>query len=253
MRFRGAAPPPLAAKVAIVTGASRGIGLAIAERFKRDGATVVSASRTPPPQADDLFMSVDVAVPAAVEALVAATVERFGRLDIVVNNAAEEHEGTVEETTVEDWDHVMAVNARGVFLCTKLAIPHLRRTRGTIINIASVDGLWAEPRLAAYCASKGAVVALTRATAIDHGRDGIRCTCICPSYVRSDMLEQFYAAQTDPAEARAVADRIHPLGRISTPDEIASFAAWLASDEASFVTGHPLVIDGGLTAGRVPA
>ena len=240
----------LAGKVAIVTGASRGIGLAIATRFRREGATVVTASRTPAPDADDLHTAVDVTDPVRVEALVSGAVERLGRLDILVNNAAVEHEATVEETTLEDWDHVMAVNAGGVFLCTKFAIPHLRRTRGVIVNIASIDGLWAEPGLGAYCASKGAVVSLTRATAIDHGPDGIRCTCICPSYVRSEMLEQFWAAQRDPDEARREADRMHPLGRISEPEEVASLATWLVSDEASFVSGHPFLIDGGLLAGR---
>ncbi len=242
----------LAGKVAVVTGASRGIGLAIATRYRREGASVVTASRTPPPDADDLHVPVDVTDPAQVEALVSGAADRFGRLDILVNNAAVEHEGTVEETTLEEWERVMAVNAGGVFLCTKAAIPHLRRTRGAIINIASIDGLWAEPGLAAYCASKGAVIALTRATAIDHGGDGIRCTCICPSYVRSEMLEQFWSAQRDPDRARADADRMHPLGRISQPEEVASLATWLASDEASFVTGHPFLLDGGLLAGRTP-
>ena len=242
----------LAGKVAIVTGASRGIGLAIATRFKREGATVVTASRTPPPDADELHVAVDVTDPERVEALVSGTAARLGRIDILVNNAAVEHEATVEETTIEDWERVMAVNAGGVFLCTKFAIPHLRSTRGAIVNFASIDGLWAEPGLGAYCASKGAVVALTRATAIDHGADGIRCTCICPSYVRSEMLEQFFAAQPKPDHARRDADRMHPLGRISEPEEVASLATWLASDEASFVSGHPFIIDGGLLAGRGP-
>ncbi len=240
----------LAGKVAIVTGASRGIGLAIATRYRREGAKVVTASRTPPPDADELHVPVDVTDPAGVENLISCAVERLGRLDILVNNAAVEHEATVEETTLEDWERVMAVNVGGVFLCSKLAIPHLRHTRGTIINIGSIDGLWAEPGLAAYSASKGAVIALTRSTAIDHGADGIRCTCICPSYVRSEMLEQFWSAQRDPDEARAEADRMHPLGRISAPEEVASLATWLASDEASFITGHPFLIDGGLLAGR---
>ena len=238
-------------KVALVTGASRGIGAAIAERFARDGARVVGVSRAPfEGDLDVEFARADVSSPGDVEQLVEDVVQRHGRLDVLVNNAAIEHEGTVVETSPEDWDRVMAVNLRSVFLCSKYAIPHLSRTRGAIINVASVDGLWAEPSLAAYCAAKGGVIALTRAIAIDHGPEGVRCMCICPSYVATDMLEQFYDAQPDPAAARAGAAALHPLGRISTPAEVAALAVWLSSDDASFATGQAYVLDGGLTAGR---
>jgi NAD(P)-dependent dehydrogenase (short-subunit alcohol dehydrogenase family) len=241
-------------KVALVTGASRGIGAAIAERFAQEGLRVVGVSRAPADSTvgDVELVGADVSRPTEVERLVEDVVRRHGRLDVVVNNAAIEHEGTVVETTPEEWDHVMAVNLRSVFLCAKHAIPHLSRTGGTIINVASVDGLWAEPSLAAYCAAKGGVIALTRAIAIDHGRDGVRCMCICPSYVATDMLEQFYEAQPDPAAARAGADALHPLGRISTPAEVAALAVWLSSEEASFASGQAYVLDGGLTAGRAP-
>jgi NAD(P)-dependent dehydrogenase (short-subunit alcohol dehydrogenase family) len=238
-------------KVALVTGASRGIGAAIADRFAQEGVRVVGVSRTPFESDRGIECApADVSSPAEVEQLVQNVVQRHGRLDVVVNNAAIEHEGTVVETSPEDWDHVMAVNLRSVFLCAKYAIPHLSRTKGVIVNVASVDGLWAEPSLAAYCAAKGGVIALTRAIAIDHGRDGIRCMCICPSYVATDMLEQFYDAQPDPAAARAGAAGLHPLGRVSTPAEVASLAVWLSSDDASFATGQAYVLDGGLTAGR---
>jgi NAD(P)-dependent dehydrogenase (short-subunit alcohol dehydrogenase family) len=241
-------------KVALVTGASRGIGAAIADRFAREGVRVVGVSRSPFERVVDVeFARADVSRPADVEQLMEDVVERHGRLDVVVNNAAIEHEGTVVDTSPEDWDHVMAVNLRSVFLCAKYAIPHLSETQGVIINVASVDGLWAEPSLAAYCAAKGGVIALTRAIAIDHGRDGIRCMCICPSYVATDMLEQFYNAQPDPAAARAGAAALHPLGRISTPAEVAALAVWLSSDDASFATGQSYVLDGGLTAGRAHA
>jgi NAD(P)-dependent dehydrogenase (short-subunit alcohol dehydrogenase family) len=238
-------------RVALVTGASRGIGAAIAQRFAREGVRVVGVSRTRSvSEAGIEFRRADVSHPADVEQLVEDVVERHGRLDVVVNNAAIEHEATVVDTSPDEWDQVMAVNLRSVFLCSKYAIPHLRRSRGVIVNVASVDGLWAEPALAAYCAAKGGVIALTRAIAIDHGREGVRCMCICPSYVATDMLEQYYDAQPDPAAARAEAAGLHPLGRISTPEEVAAVAVWLSSEEASFATGQAYVLDGGLTAGR---
>jgi NAD(P)-dependent dehydrogenase (short-subunit alcohol dehydrogenase family) len=136
-------------------------------------------------------------------------------------------------------------------LCAKYALPALRERRGTIINISSVDGYWAEPGLAAYCASKGGLLALTRAIAVDHGHEGVRCTAICPSYVRTDMLEQFFDSQPEPDQARSEAAARHAVVRISAPEEVASLAAWLASDEATFASGQAFVLDGGLTAGRV--
>lgn len=246
----------LAGKAALVTGVSRGIGAGIARRFAEEGARVLGVSRTPPPS--DLATAItwrraDVVRDADVRDAVRTAAEAFGRLDVVVNNAAVEHEGTVEETSLEEWSEVMDVNVRGVFLTSKHAMPHLRRSRGSVINIASVDGLWAEPGLAAYCASKGAVLALTRAMAVDHGPDGIRCNSICPSYVATEMLEQFYRAQPDPEGARAGAAGMHPLRRISEVEDIAHAAVFLASDEASFITGQSLVVDGGLTVGRATA
>ena len=242
----------LTGKAALVTGASRGIGAAIARRFAAEGARVVNASLIEPVYDDQGVLSIigDVSDPEGAQRLVDEAVERLGKLDILVNNAGIELEATIEHTSPDEWDRVFAVNAKGPFLCSKFALPHLRRTRGVIVNTASVDSFWGEPELAAYCASKGAVLALTRCLALDHAGDGIRAVAICPGYVRTDLLEQFYDNQPDPEAARASLTQKHPLGRICEPAEVASLATWLASDEAAFVSGQPYVIDGALTAGR---
>ena len=242
----------LAGRAALVTGASRGIGAAIAQRFAAEGADVVYASLIEPVYEDSgVFLVIaDVSDPDGARRLVDEAGERLGKLDILVNNAGVELEATIEHTSPEEWDRVMAVNARGPFLCSKFALPHLRRARGVIVNIASVDAFWGEPELAAYCASKGAVLALTRCLALDHAADGIRAVAICPGYVRTDLLEQFYDNQPDPEAARVSLTQKHPLGRICEPAEVASLATWLASDEAAFASGQPYIIDGALTAGR---
>lgn len=242
----------LAHKAALVTGASRGIGAAIAQRFVAEGARVVNASLIEPVYDDPGVISIigDVSDPEGAQRIIDEAADRLGKLDILVNNAGIELEATIEHTSPDEWDRIMAVNAKGPFLCSKFALPHLRRTRGVIVNTASVDAFWGEPELAAYCASKGAVLALTRCLALDHAEDGIRAVAICPGYVRTDLLEQFYDNQPDPDAARASLTQKHPLGRICEPAEVASLATWLASDEAAFVSGQPYVIDGALTAGR---
>jgi len=243
----------LKGKIAIVTGGSRGIGRAIVARFLAEGARVVTAARsepeTPLPKTEQLqWQQADVSNAEDVERLFAAA-ERLGGVDVLVNNAGLQLERTIERTSEEEWDRVMAVNLKSVFLCSRAAIPLMRRRGGgSIVNIGSYDGFVADPNLAAYCAAKGGVHALTRAVAVDHGRDGIRCNAICPGWIETDMLEAYYESLPDPAAARRKINEIHPLGRTGQPLDIANLALWLASDEAAFVTGQLFTADGGLTA-----
>jgi meso-butanediol dehydrogenase/(S,S)-butanediol dehydrogenase/diacetyl reductase len=242
-------------RVALVTGASRGIGAAIASAFLAEGYAVAgcgrSAAADEPVEALD-YRVCDLADPAAISELVAAVGEAHGRLDVLVNNAAVEVDATVEDTSVAQWDETLAVNVRAPGLLAAAAIPHMRAAGGgVIVNIASIDGLYAEPALPAYCASKGALIAMTRALAVDHGKDGIRCVAICPSYVRTAMLEQFFGSQADPAAALAGGVAMHPIGRLAEPSDIADLAVFLASDRASFLTGHVYMADGGMIAGHL--
>ena len=243
----------LAGKVALVTGASRGIGESIARRLASDGAHVVNASiidLTYPDVPSITFEHLDVTSPEAAREVIGRVAGDHGRLDILVNNAGVEVEKSVPDTGVDEWDHVMSVNVRGVFLMCKFAMEHLERTRGVIINMASVNAYWAEPDLAAYSASKAAVLQLTRCIALDHAAAGVRSVAICPGYVRTEMLEHYYQSQPDPQAVRDALTSRHPLRRLCEPDEVASLASWLASGEAGFASGQPYILDGALTTGR---
>lgn len=246
----------LEGKVAIITGGSRGIGRGIVERFLAEGASVLASARRPPektmPGKNLTFLAADVARAEDAARIVAEAVARFGGLDILVNNAGIQIQKSLEETTEAEWDEVMAVNVKGIFLCGRAAIPALRRRGGgSIINIGSYDGFVADPNFTAYCASKGAVQALTRAMAVDLGKDGIRCNVICPGWIETEMVEDYIAHLPDPSAARARIESLHPVGRTGRPSDIASLALWLASQESSFFTGQIFVADGGYTA-RAP-
>jgi len=171
---------------------------------------------------------------------------------VVFNNAAIQVNKTVEETTFDEWNREMAVNLGGIFLCSKYSLPHLRKTRGNIINMASVNGFFVEPMCAGYCATKGAIIALTKAMAIDHGKEGIRVNCICPGYIDAGLAEGYFQAQPDPTAARLAAGKLHALRRIGRPEEVGRVAVFLASDEASFMTGSAVVVDGGFGSGLPP-
>jgi NAD(P)-dependent dehydrogenase (short-subunit alcohol dehydrogenase family) len=250
-------------KVTVVTGSATGIGEAIARRLAAEGALVLCADRdgegvervAAAIAADGGSAQAhrcDVSDPAAVEALFAAA-ERAGGPHAAVSNAAVQYERTVEDTPPDDWDMVLGVNLKGVYLCARAAIPRMRRLGGgSIVNMASVNGFWVEPSLGAYCAAKGGVINLTRAIALENGRDNIRCNCICPGYVDTGMAQRYFDVQADPDAARQEAGQLHALGRIGRPEEIAAMAAFLCSDESGFCTAQPFIVDGGLSAG-VPA
>jgi len=247
----------LESKVAIVTGGSTAIGRGIVERFLAEGARVIATARRNPDRAmptgkNFAFLAANVACGEDAATIVTEAVNRFGSLDILVNNAGIQLQKSLEETTEAEWDEVMAVNVKGVFLYSRAAAQALRRRgNGSIINIGSYDGFLADPNFAAYCASKGAVHALTRAIAIDLGKHGIRCNAICPGWIETEMVEDYIAHLPDPAAARANIEGLHPIGRTGSPADIASLAVWLASDESAFFTGQQFVADGGFTA-RAP-
>ena len=181
--------------------------------------------------------------------MVKAATSTFGGVDILVNNAAIQVEKTVEHTTEAEWDRLMATNLKGVFLCARAVIPEMRkRGGGSIINLGSYDGIVTDPGLACYCASKGGVHTLTKAMAVDHAKDRIRSNAIAPGWIATEMTEAYLNSLSDPEAVRRGLSRIHPLGRIGRPSDIASLALFLASDEAAFVTGQVMVCDGGLTA-----
>ncbi len=247
-------------KTAIVTGGAQGIGEGIARVLAGAGARVVVADvnaergeRVAAALRDGgheaAFCRTDVSLEEDVRRLMAFTVEAFGGLHVLVNNAGIGVYKTVEEASAEEFDRCIAVNLRGVFLCCKYAIPHLRAAGGgAIVNIASVHAVQNVPGTAPYAASKGGVLALTRQIALDYGRDGIRVNAVCPGWVLTPLTEGIFAASGDPEGMRAQVARRQVLGRIGTPEDVGKAVLYLASDDASFVTGTALFVDGGLTA-----
>ncbi len=199
-----------------------------------------------------LAVHTDVADPRSVEQLVKTTILRFHQVHVLVNNAAIQVSKKIEDTTLEEWNRQMAVNVGGVFLCSKSFLPHLREVRGSIVNMSSVNGTFVEPMCAGYCATKAAILAFTKAVAIDHGGEGIRVNAICPGYIDAGLAEGYFLAQSDPDAARAQAGKLHALKRIGKPEEVARVAAFLASDEASFMTGSAVMVDGGFSSGLPP-
>jgi len=254
----------LDSKIALVTGAGSGIGREIALLYAQQGAQVTVADIQEDAAAAVVAeisernglarsLPLNVADEGQVRMAMQGVVEQYGRLDILVNNAGVSHVGNVLETSAEDWDRVMAVNARGVFLCSKYALAQMLRQNpagGILVNIASVAGMIAVDRRFPYGASKGAVISMTRSIAIDFANQGIRANAICPGTVHTPFVEGFlernFAENKD--EVRQQLHARQPIGRMGRPEEIAAAALYLASDEAALITGSTLVIDGGWTA-----
>jgi NAD(P)-dependent dehydrogenase (short-subunit alcohol dehydrogenase family) len=248
----------LQGKVVLVTGGAAGIGAACAARFAADGARVVIADlqgRDAAATASGLGhgalgLALDVADDAGFESVIAQAVQRCGKLDVLVNNAGLAlPAAAVQDTTPTQFDRLIAVNLRGTFNGCRFAYPHLRATRGNVLNISSMAGVVGQERHAIYAATKGAINALTRCCAVDWGRDGVRCNALCPTGVWTDTLRAWADEQPNRAEIEQYLDRIHALQYCPGPDVVADAAAFLISDEARFITGCLMPVSGGSECG----
>jgi len=248
-------------KVAIITGGSKGIGLGCARVFARHGAAVVLAARgeaagqaaldeLTAAEHQALFIPTDVTRQEDLRALVDQTVERFGRLDCLVNNAGWHPPArSIDETSLADFEDLVRLNLTSTFLGCKLAAPHLRRTRGSIVNMSSEVAIIGQAAAVAYVTTKAGQIGLTRALALDLAPEGIRVNAVCPAGVMTPLLKEWADSQYDPQAAVALVDSWHPLGRMATIEEIGEVCAFLASDEAAFITGQAICPDGGASLG----
>jgi meso-butanediol dehydrogenase / (S,S)-butanediol dehydrogenase / diacetyl reductase len=251
-------PERLHHKIALVTGGAAGIGAAIVRRLVHEGARVLVGDRDQPRGdalcaqlgGESVFQGLDVADAASFAAAIDRAIALWGRLDILVNNAGIAlPAATVQDTTLDQFEQLVNVNLRSVFLGCKLVYPHLRASSGCVLNISSMAGVTGQERHAIYGATKGAINALTKCTAVDWGRDGIRINALCPAGVWTDTLRAWMKAQPDPTTIQTYLDEIHALGYCPEPEEIASVAAFLCSDEAKFITGCVMPVSGGSECG----
>jgi NAD(P)-dependent dehydrogenase (short-subunit alcohol dehydrogenase family) len=247
----------------VITGAGSGIGRATAICFANAGANVVIADINQDTALETVKIignakgkisafQTDVSNPDSVQDLVAYTASTFQGVYAIVNNAAIQINKTAADTSFEEWNRQLAVNLGGVFLCSKYFLPHLKISGGSIVNMSSVNGFFVEPTCAGYCATKAAIIGLTKAMAIDHGPEGVRVNCICPGYIDAGLAEGYFQSQANPSRAREEAGKLHALWRIGKPEEVGKVAVFLASEDASFVTGASFVVDGGFGSGLAP-
>lgn len=250
-------------RIVVVTGAGSGIGRACAVEFAKEGAKVIVADinlhgaeetvkQINEANGTAIAFETDVSKPESVKQLVSFTINTYSRIDALINNAAIQVNKTIEDITFEEWNLQMSINVGGIFLCSKYFLPYLRETKGNIVSMSSVNGYFVEPMCAGYCTTKAAIIGLTKAMAIDHGNEGIRVNCISPGYIDAGLAEGYFQSQPDPAKARQEAGKLHALWRIGKPEEVGRAAVFLASDDASFITGASIAVDGGFGSGLPP-
>lgn len=244
-------------KVALITGAGTGIGRAIALAYAREGARLALVGRrkqvleavAKEAGGSPLILSGDVSSQGDIDRVLSATVSQLGTLNVLVNNAGILHIGTAEEITETQWDETFNINVRGLWLLSRSVLSYMRKAGGgSIVNVASVLGINAARNRAAYAASKGAVILLTKSMAIDYGAENIRVNAICPSFVETDLTAEVLRKAADPAAVRRERVAVHPIGRLGKPEDIAGLAVYLASDQSAWVTGAALPVDGGYLA-----